>query len=144
MRTKDFIKQLDHEKIKQAIASAEQKSSGEIRVAITTKKIKDPLAEAEKEFIRLKMNNTRERNGVLILFAPKSQNFAVWGDVGVHEKCGKDFWHEIVEKMTHLLKENKFTDAIVFAVEKIGSILEKHFPRKPDDINELPDDLVIR
>ncbi|MCX7872014.1 MAG: TPM domain-containing protein [Verrucomicrobiae bacterium] len=144
MKTRDFIKQIDLEKIKQAIAEAEKKSSGEIRVLVTTKKVEDPLAEAEKEFANLKMHETRDRNGVLILFAPESRKFAVWGDFAVHEKCGTDFWQGIVDHMTPLLKEEKFTEAIVTAVKKIGLILVEHFPKKPDDTNELSDEVIVR
>ena len=37
---------------------------------------------------------------------------------------------------------NQFTEAVVFAVQKVGDALAKHFPRRPDDVNELPDKLV--
>lgn len=144
MKAKEFIKSLDLEKIKQAIADAEEKSSGEIRVVITRKKVEDPLDEAKKEFVKLKMDRTRDRNGVLILFAPETQKFAVWGDIAVNEKCGTDYWRGIVDLMIPLLKENRFTEAIILAVEKIGSVLTEHFPRKPDDTNELSDDVVVR
>lgn len=144
MKAKEFIKSLDLEKIKQAIADAEEKSSGEIRVVITRKKVEDPLDEAKKEFVKLKMDRTRDRNGVLILFAPETQKFAVWGDIAVNEKCGTDYWRGIVDLMIPLLKENRFTEAIILAVEKIGSVLTDHFPRKPDDTNELSDDVVVR
>lgn len=144
MKAKEFIKQLDLERIKQAIAAAEEKSSGEIRVVITRKKVSDPLDEARKEFARLKMYKTRDRNGVLILFAPETQNFAVWGDVAVDEKCGTKYWRGIIELMTPLLKEKKFTEAIILAVEKVGAVLTEHFPKKPDDTNELSDDVVVR
>lgn len=144
MKAKEFIKSLDLEKIKQAIAYAEKKSSGEIRVVITRKKVEDPLDEAKKEFVKLKMDRTRDRNGVLILFAPETQKFAVWGDIAVNEKCGTDYWRGIVDLMIPLLKENRFTEAIILAVEKIGSVLTEHFPRKPDDTNELSDDVVVR
>lgn len=144
MKAKEFIKSLDLEKIKQAIADAEGKSSGEIRVVITRKKVEDPLDEAKKEFLKLKMDRTRDRNGALILFAPETQKFAVWGDIAVNEKCGTDYWRGIVDLMIPLLKENRFTEAIILAVEKIGAVLTEHFPRKPDDTNELSDDVVVR
>jgi uncharacterized membrane protein len=32
----------------------------------------------------------------------------------------------------------RFTDAIVHAVREAGSLLKQHFPRRPDDRNELP------
>ena len=45
------------------------------------------------------MTRTRERNAVLLYFAPVSRKFAVVGDAGVHEKCGAGFWEEIVAEV---------------------------------------------
>jgi uncharacterized membrane protein len=41
--------------------------------------------------------------------------------------------------MTDLMKQGKYTDAILEAVRTIGDLLAVHFPRDPDDRNELPD-----
>jgi uncharacterized membrane protein len=38
------------------------------------------------------MQKTRDRNAVLIFVAPRAHKYAVVGDVGVHEKCGEEFW----------------------------------------------------
>ena len=89
--------------------------------------------------IEPKRGGIYDRNGVLLFFAPRSQQFAVYGDVAVHERCGDAFWREIAEAMTPLLRDGKFTDAIVMAVQRVGAVLAEHFPRKPDDRNELPD-----
>ena len=141
MQTKVFISKLDDERIVAAIAAAEKKTSGEIRVCISDRKHDDPVSAAQKRFEKLGMANTRERNGVLIYFVPLSQKFAVIGDAGIHAKCGADFWSEITGEMHNLLQAEKFTDAVVFAVGKVGQALAEHFPRCPDDTNELPDQI---
>jgi uncharacterized membrane protein len=76
---------------------------------------------------------------VLVYLAPKTQQFAIVGDVGVHEKCGDSFWQELTTRMRTRLKEGQFTEAVVEVVGKIGDLLARHFPRNPDDRNELPD-----
>lgn len=142
MQTKIFISKLDDAKIVGAIAAAEQKTSGEIRVCISERKHEDIVVAAQTRFEKLGMTNTRERNGTLIYFAPLIQKFAVIGDAGIHAKCGVDFWREITAEMHHFLQADKFTDAILFAVEKVGRALAEHFPSRPDDANELPDHLI--
>jgi uncharacterized membrane protein len=134
-----FIDQLDEARILAAIADAERKSSGEIRVYISHRSIKDALARARSRFIELGIQNTRCRNGVLIYLAPRTQQFAIVGDVGVHEKCGDSFWQELTAQMRTRLKEGQFTEAVVQVVGMIGDLLARHFPRNPDDQNELPD-----
>lgn len=141
MKTNDFLHQLDDTRISSAIGEAESKTSGEIRIFVGEREVADPLAEAERQFLRLGMEKTRERNGVLIYFAPRCQTFAVVGDVGVHQKCGCDFWKHITEEMTPLLKEGKYTEAVLVAVREVGGALGKHFPPRGDDKNELPNDV---
>ena len=138
MKTKEFLNALDDQQIAAAIAEAEQRTSGEIRVCVSESAVDNPTIEAEKQFIRLGMMKTAQRNGVLIFFAPKSQKFAVIGDEGVHKKCGQQFWEHITEGMTPLLKEHKYTEAVIYAVHEIGGALAKEFPPLLNDENELP------
>ena len=138
MKPDEFLDQLDDAKIVAAIGEAERQSSGEIRVYVSHKKREDALAAAQVRFQKLGMTRTRHRNAVLIYFAPLTHQFAVVGDAGVHEKCGDDFWRDISAAMSAQLKQGKFTEAIVDAIQKTGALLAQHFPRDPDDRNELP------
>jgi uncharacterized membrane protein len=138
MKTKEFLNALNDEQIAGAIAEAEKRTSGEIRVFVSESAVDEPMIEAQKQFRRLGMTKTAQRNGVLIFFAPKSQKFAVVGDEGVHKKCGQQFWERITEGMTRKLKEHKFTEAVVHAVHEVGHALAREFPPLPNDKNELP------
>ena len=139
METKSFLEKLDHERIAEAIAGAEGKTSGEIRVFVQHGPVKDPVAEAKVQFKKLGMTATRERNGVLIFVAPRSQKFAVLGDEGIHQRCGEAFWQRLVEMMREQFRRDHFTDALVQGISQAGDLLSEHFPRQPDDRNELPD-----
>lgn len=143
MRSKDFMARLDHARIVDAIAAAERKTSGEIRVFIQRGEVADdPLAFAEKKFIDLGMQKTEERNAVLILVAPRAQKFAVVGDEGIHKKCGTEFWEQLVATMRGHFQREAFTDALVEAIVTAGDLLAQHFPRQSDDRNELSNDVV--
>jgi uncharacterized membrane protein len=142
MQPKEFINRLDEARIIGAIAEAERKTSGELRVYVSHRKRADPLAFAQKRFLELGMTNTRHRNAVLIYFVPRTRQFAIVGDRGVHEKCGDAFWRAVTAGMSDLLKQGRFTDAILDAIQKVGDVLARHFPRDPGDQNELPDQIV--
>ena len=140
MKSQEFLDRLDHQRITAAIAAAEKRTSGEIRVFIQRGEVaSDPLLFAEKKFIELGMQKTRERNAILILVAPRAQKFAVAGDEGVHKKCGAEFWQQLVDAMRAHFKREEFTDAVVEAIESAGDLLARYFPRQHDDRNELPD-----
>jgi uncharacterized membrane protein len=143
MRTHKFLRELEHDRIVAAIKSAEENTSGQIRIFLQRGHFEeDALKRAEKKFTQLGMHKTRERNGVLIFVAPRAQKFAVVGDEGVHQKCGGPFWQDLVEKMRgHFLRE-EFTDALVEGVEAAGQLLARYFPKTGASTNELPDDIV--
>jgi uncharacterized membrane protein len=138
MRTREFLGKLDHDRIAKAIATAEATTSGEIRVFIQRGNVADAVSDARDQFERLGMTQTRERNAVLVFVAPRAQKFAVIGDRGVYEKCGQPFWEALTQAMRPHFEAQHFTDAIVHAVREAGSLLAQHFPRRPDDRNELP------
>ena len=143
MRTHNFIRQLEHDRIIAAIKKAEAKTSGQIRVFLQRGRFEeDALVRAEKKFFQLGMQKTAERNAILIFVAPRMQKFAVIGDEGVHQKCGEQFWQGLVARMRqHFLRED-FTEALLEAVEATGALLAKYFPRTGSAPNELPDEVV--
>ena len=141
MKPRVFIDQLRHEEIVAAIREAEQKTSGEIRVFITRKPVVDPLVEAQAHFLEMGMDHTREHNGVLIFVAPRSHKFAVIGDTAVHGKCGETFWNELASEMSKYFRDSHFTRGIIHGVRKAGELLAQHFPHRPDDRNELSDEV---
>jgi uncharacterized membrane protein len=142
MRTHNFLRRLDHNRVTQAIKKAEGRSSGQIRVFIQRGKFEeDALPRAQKKFLQLGMQKTRDRNAVLIFVAPRAHKYAVVGDVGVHEKCGEQFWTKLVQDMRAHFKNEDFNRAIILAISEVGKLLAAHFPRTGDTINELPDEI---
>ena len=129
MRT--FTKHLQHDIIVAAIRDTEHQTTGEIRVSISAKRIDDAMAAAQKEFLRLGMNHSKERNGVLIFVAPRARKFAVIGDAAVHAKCGDEFWRKLADAMSGHFRKSEFTPGIVHGVQKAGELLAEHFQRQP-------------
>ena len=142
MKARDFMGQLREVEIVEAIRAAEKQTSGEIRVFVSRKDVSDPVAAAQAHFFELGMEKTREHNGVLLFVAPRSHKFAVIGDRAVHARCGDQFWRELATEMSGHFQRSEFTGGLVHGVRKAGELLAKHFPRRPDDTNELPDDVV--
>jgi uncharacterized membrane protein len=142
MHPKHFIAKLDDAKITAAIGLAEQNTSGEIRVCVSHRHQVDALAAAQKRFLQLGMAHTPQRNAVLLYFAPRAQTFALWGDIGVHEKCSVEFWQMLVARISLRLRAEQFAAAVEEAVRDVGEMLGRHFPRTSDDQNHLPDAVV--
>jgi uncharacterized membrane protein len=143
VRTREFLRQLDDAAVVQAIQQAETRTSGEIRVFVTTRHVhtEDIIGRAARRFEKLGMSGTQERNAVLLYFAPRSQQFAIIGDKAVHEKFGADHWQEIASMMADKLRAGRYTEAIVGGISMASDLLARHFPRQTDDRNELPDEI---
>jgi uncharacterized membrane protein len=143
MRTREFLSQLDHNRIVGAIREAEAKTSGQIRVYVQRGELAgDPVIEAQEQFHKLGMQATKEHNGVLILVLPRARKFAVIGDEGIHQKCGETYWQRVVDLMREHFRKEKFSDAIVAGIRDIGAALAMHFPKRLGSSNELPDEIV--
>src|ERR1700754_4248145 len=99
-RKKEFFSFTEQKAILDAIKQAEQKTSGEIRIYIEDRcRYVDPLDRAAEIFWGLKMDLTKDRNGVLVYVAMRDHQFAVLADQGIHEKVGQEFWNSEVELM---------------------------------------------
>jgi uncharacterized membrane protein len=143
MRTKEFLSQLDHDRIVGAIKGAEAETSGQIRLYVQRGKLEgDPVIAAQEKFQKMGMEATRERNSVLIFVVPRARKFAVIGDQGVHQKCGDQFWQQLIERMRVHFRNENFTDALVEAIQETGKLLASHFPKSAAPQNELPDDII--
>lgn len=142
---KDFFSEEEKKLIVDAIREAEQQTSGEIRVYVESRcRFVDPLDRAAEVFALLKMEKTSAHNAVLLYFAVKDRQLAIFGDQGIHEKVGEMFWQKEVSKILSEFQRDHFAAAIAKMIQEIGDALRTHFPfDRQTDINELPDDIVF-
>ena len=135
----------DKQKLVEAIQLAEKNTSGEIRVYVESKLGKgDALSRATEIFFKHKMNETKDRNGVLIYVAVKDKKLAIYGDQGIYEKLGLEFWYNQVQDMTGHFKEMNYVNGITTVIKEIGEALSSYFPYDgTTDTNELSDEIMI-
>lgn len=131
-------------RIQAAIGAAEQVTSGEIRLFLEEFCDRDhPVERAAEVFQLFGMFNTKQRNAVLIYIAEKSHLFAIWGDTGIHERVGFQFWDAEKELLQEYLHQEKACEGLCLVIGQIGDQLKKHFPADPkDNENELPDEII--
>jgi uncharacterized membrane protein len=144
-RKKNFFSTEENEMIVQSIRDAEKQTSGEVRIFVESKcSFIDPLDRAKEIFTQFKMEKTEHRNGVLFYVALKDRQLAIYGDTGIHQKTGDDYWKAAVDNMlSHFNKEN-YAEGIASCVSMIGKALQQHFPfNKAVDKNELPDEIIF-
>ena len=99
---------------------------------------------ASEIFFNLKMQQTAQRNAVLLYLAYKDKEVAIFGDEGIHQQVGTEFWNNQVKQMVMLFKENNLSEGIVKCITEVGHVLIEKFPYQGNmDKNELPDEIVF-
>ena len=138
-KTEDFLTKGEEADIVEAIRQAERKTSGEIRVHLEATSGDEDIFERSMEvFHQLKMDNTKESNGVLIYVAVEDRNFVIYGDKGIIDVVPDDFWESTKDLIVSHFKKGEFKQGLVEGILKAGEQLQMHFPWDENDINELP------
>jgi hypothetical protein len=135
----------DKQLLVQAIQTAEKTTSGEIRVFVESHLNKvDALTRAQQIFIKNKMHQTEQRNGVLLYVALEDKKLAVFGDQGIHEKVGDAYWNQQVQIMLSHFKSENYVTGLTEVILAIGEALTSHFPYdRSNDVNELSDEIMV-
>lgn len=137
-KAKDFLTPSEEEEVVEAIRTAEGNTSGEIRVHLENSTGgKEIFERAMEVFHQLKMDNTKEENGVLIYVAVEDHQFVIYGDRGINKVVPPDFWESTKDIIVSRFREKKFKQGLVEGIIKAGEQLKKHFPWSPDTRNEL-------
>jgi uncharacterized membrane protein len=144
-KPKEFFSTVDKEQIVKSIRDAERETSGEVRVFVEGRNpMVNVMDRATEIFFRLKMQNTEHRNAVLLYIAMKDKELALFGDEGIYNKVGADYWDNEVKNMIARFSNENISDGIEQCIQHIGQALKEKFPYEAStDKNELPDELVF-
>ncbi|HBY74653.1 TPA: hypothetical protein DEG21_01975, partial [Patescibacteria group bacterium] len=140
--------------IKDVITEVEKRTAGEIKVAIVSaSSIVPRLKKADKEkavtrrakslFRKLGINKTKEATGVLILISLEERMVRIQPDKAIDNISPQINWESLILQIIVGIKFKRPVDAICNVIYQLGDHLAKHFPVKPDDINEISNDVVI-
>jgi len=133
----NFLSASEEAAIVAAIREAEKNTSGEIRVHIEANCDSDVLEHAMEVFHYLKMDNTKDENGVLIYVAVNKRSFVIYGDKGINDAVASDFWDTTRDTIASHFKNGEFTEGLISGITKAGEELAKYFPWHHGDVNEL-------
>lgn len=145
---KKFLPESDLHAIAKFIGEHEKATSGQIRVSIRQRRSRNERGHsiedlARKEFHALGMTKTSERTGVLIFLLLEDKKFHILADEGIHKKVGEGTWQTIANEMAGHFKGKKFREGIEHGIRAVAAELSKHFPKKPGEGDELPNNVRI-
>ncbi|WBO23019.1 TPM domain-containing protein [Sphingomonas abietis] len=88
-------------------------------------------------------NRTRAKTGVLLYLSLAEHRAEIVADAAIASKVKPEMWGAAMAALIDAVKDGRPGDGMVESVTMIGQILAEHFPRSPDDTNELPDRLIL-
>ena len=127
----------------EAIHTAEESSTGEIRIHIDSNTEGNNAEIAFEVFKTLCKDKTAERNAVLFHVNFEQHYLTIIGDEGIHEKVRQSFWDKIHDRITHEFSKGNYYEGLKKAVLETGSELKKHFPITGENPNELPNEITF-
>ena len=141
---RDFLTGPEVSAINTAINAAEQSSSAEIKLVLARHCWGDLKAKAHKVFSELGLDRTEQRNCVLVMLVVTNREFLIYGDQGMHEKVGQDFWDDIRDVMLDAFAQGEFGEGLSAAIRRIGEKLALYFPFQRDDADEISNDIIYK
>ena len=107
-KIEDFLTTEEEQESIKAIRIAEKNTSGEIRVHIEKTSKIDAFDRALEVFHYLKMDNTKQQNGVLIYVAVEDKTFVIYGDKGINDIVTNTFWDSTKDVIQSHFKKGNF------------------------------------
>jgi len=95
---------------------------------------------ARNLFFEKNIHTTSERTGLLVFIAVRSRTVEVIGDVGIVAKLGQSRLDHMAQALKEALTEGPA--AVGRTLANLAPEFAEHFPRRADDKNELPDDVI--
>lgn len=116
-----------------------------LRYALVPRSIKRAQGHeaASREFLRRGITRTREKTGVLIYLALAEHHAEILADTGIADRIDAETWADIVADLTAAIGSGRMTEGLIEAIRRTGVILAEHAPPRLDDVDELPNKVII-
>ena len=134
-----FLSADESARVAEAIDEVEHATSAELKVVIVRHCWTDIRTKAAAVFRKLGLHRTEQRNCVLVLLVTANREFHVHGDEGIDARVPAGFWDDVRDAMQSRFAEGRFADGLCEGVGLIGGKLTQYFPRRADDVDEIPD-----
>jgi putative membrane protein len=97
---------------------------------------------AERAFFERGLYKTKRNTGVLFFLSLLERKVWILADKGIYEKMEQETLNRFANEVSRGIKEGRACEVLSQAIQGIGVLLSRHFPITPDDIDELPDEVI--
>lgn len=138
----DIFTSSELSEIESAVAAAEKLTNAEIKPIVINYCWGDLHKKAQLLFDKYQLFQTKERNAVMILLVVKNRELLIYGDEGITQKAGVEFWVKTKDEMIQNFKEGRFLEGMVHGIQSAGQKLAEFYPPTENDTNELSNEVI--
>jgi len=84
------------------------------------------------------LHRTRDLTGIIIYVSIYERMVQVLADKGINDKVNPEVWQEVADMVTEGIRSGSPGRALCRGVERCGELIQRHFPVREDDVDELP------
>jgi putative membrane protein len=99
---------------------------------------------AELEFSRLKMTKTKDHVGILVFVSEFDHKVVVLADEAIAKVLPGSTWTDVCSTVISGLIANAFSEKLIEAIGKMGTLCASAFPPKSVNINEMENHIIIK
>ncbi|MBO9499388.1 MAG: hypothetical protein J7496_00955 [Novosphingobium sp.] len=85
---------------------------------------------------------TAGRTGILIYLSMREHRAEIVADEAIAAQVDAEVWGAAMAAMIAHIRDGRIGAGMAAAIGEVGTILGRHLPHQPDDVNELPDELI--
>jgi putative membrane protein len=116
-----------------------------VKPHVVPRRTKDEHAHglAVEQFLAHGLHITEARTGVLIFVSLAERYAEIVADAGIAAKVDQAVWDAAMAALLADIRAGRLAEGLTGAIERAGAVLAEHFPPRPRDRNELPNDLIL-
>lgn len=135
------------QRIADAIAEGERRHRGEVVFAVESDLPVSailtglrPRERAEEVFVRLRVWDTQDNNGVLIYLLLADHRIEIVADRGLRNRVSDAQWRDVCGRIEEGMRAGRAAEAVVAGIQAVSDLLVQHFPQidGAHDEDELP------
>ncbi|WP_263831989.1 TPM domain-containing protein [Sulfurospirillum oryzae] len=104
--------------------------------------VKAAKLKAYETFRILGLQKTSNYQAVMIFVSLYEKYIEIVADSAISAKIDNALWQKTIDAFVENVKNDKFEEGYLQAINEVGAILTQHFPIEKHDKNELPDRLI--
>jgi uncharacterized membrane protein len=138
------------DRIEAAIKDSERRHRGEIRFAVEgalefvpVVRGLTPRARALEVFSLLSVWDTEENSGVLIYVQLVDRDIEIVADRGIAARIPQSQWEAVCHRMEDAFRRGEYEEGALSAIAEVSTLLERHFPARERNADELPDKPIV-